>query len=225
MPQLRPDDPLASQTAAPSATPTRLPRKDTSASTGAAAEDGGPSPWWPVGAVAVLALLLAPRGLREAARRRRSAGEDGGALVEGAWAELRATALDLGLGWDDRVTVRTLARSLAQVLRRGPAASRRTSAGEVVDETVARTALDALVLAVERSRFSATPPTADQGREAALAAGVVADALRQRVSERTRLRATWVPRSVASPGRPAPLSVAAQARAAARDGDRDSVSL
>jgi transglutaminase-like putative cysteine protease len=227
VPQLRPADQSTAPSAAPSATPTRRPRQDTTASTDATNAGGGPSPWWPVGVVAVLALLLAPRGLRQTARRRRAAGDDGGSLVEGAWAELRATALDLGLGWDDRVTVRRRAAGLAQVLRRGPVAGRRTSADDVVSEAAARESLDALVVAVERTRFYAVPPTTEEGREALVAAEVVGRALAQRVGERTRLRATWLPRSVTAPGRPAPVSATAQARAAAaRSGeDRDSVSL
>ncbi|GAA1941822.1 transglutaminase family protein [Nocardioides marmoribigeumensis] len=227
VPRLTPDDPASSLSAAPSARPTRPTRQDTTAAGGASGEGGGPSPWWPVGAVAVLCVLLAPRGVREAARRRRVAGEDGAALVEGAWAELRATALDLGLGWDDRVTVRVRAAALAQVLRRGAVGGRRTSADAVVAEPVARESLDALVELVERSRFAARPATSEQGHEAVVAGGVVAEALRQRVPERTRLQATWLPRSVTAPARPGVVSVAAQARAAAARGDeeRDSVRL
>ncbi len=226
VPQLRPDDPNLSQSAAPTPTPSRRPRQDTFAPADAAGQGGGPSPWWPVGAVAVLALLLAPRGLREAARRRRAAGEDGPALVEGAWAELRATAMDLGLGWDDRVTVRVRARSLAEVLRRAAVAGRRTSAEELVAEPVALESLDALVAAVERGRFSAAAPTLEQGHEAAEAARVVTTALRQRVTERTRLRATWLPLSVTSPTRPAPGSGSGRAPGSgSRDDELDRVSL
>jgi transglutaminase-like putative cysteine protease len=226
IPRLSPDDPLPSQSTAPTPTPTRQPRQDTTAGADTAAQDGGPSPWWPVGAVAVIALLLVPRGLREASRRRRTSSEDGQALVEGAWSELRATALDLGLGWEDRVTVRVRARALAQVLARGPVAGRLSSGDDVVAEPTAREALDSLVGTVERSRFSASDPTPEQGRAAVAAAGVVADALRQRVEERTRLRATWLPRSILAPAGPAPASAASQARrAVAQEEDRDSVSL
>jgi hypothetical protein len=100
------------------------------------------------------------------------------------------------------------------------------SADDAVPEPVALEALSSLVVAVERTRFSATPPTVEQGQAAWAAARTVAEALRQRVTEQTRLRATWLPRSVTSPGRPVPVSAGEQARAAAaRDDERDSVSL
>ncbi len=223
VPQLRPDDPQVSQSAAPSASPTRRIRQDVTAPADAAAQDGGPSPWWPVGAVALLVLLLVPRGLRETARRRRTSGDDGGALVEGAWAELRATALDLGLGWDDRVTLRVRALGLADVLRRGAVARRRTSADDVVDEGVALEALQSLVTAVERSRFSAHVPSVESGRAAVEAAATVATALRQRVTEPARLRATWLPRSLAAPGRTVSSATSSGRSAAGRE-DRDRVS-
>ncbi len=227
VPRLTPVGPTDAPSASATPTPTRGPKQVDTAAAGSDAEGGGPSPWWPVGVVALLALLLAPRGLREASRRRRASGEDPVALVEGAWAELRATALDLGLGWDDRVTVRVRARALHQLLGRSPVASRRTSADDAVPEPAAREALDALVVAVERTRFSATPPTVEDGQGAAAAGETVATALRQRVAERTRLRAAWLPRSVTSPGRPAPVTSGEQAAraAAARDDQRDSLSL
>jgi transglutaminase-like putative cysteine protease len=223
VPQVRPDDPELTPSTAPTPTPSRLPRQDVTAPTDTTTEEGGPSPWWPVGIVAAILVLLAPRGLREASRRRRTSGEDGSALVEGAWTELRATAVDLGLGWDDRVTVRVRAAALAQLLRRGPVAGRRTSADDVVAEPEALAALDTLVTAVERTRFSAHPPTVEAGQAAVAAGALLGRALRQRVSERTRLTSTWLPRSIVSPAAPAPTSVASQARTAARE-DRDRVS-
>jgi hypothetical protein len=74
--------------------------------------------------------------------------------------------------------------------------------------------LDALVVAVERTRFSTVAPTEQQGRDALSAAEVVGRALRQRVEDRARLQATWLPRSVTSPRRPA------QATPVSTGGDR-----
>ena len=63
-------------------------------------------------------------------RRRRLSGTDPVHLAEGAWAELRATALDLGLEWPDRGTPRDQARRVVDqvpaeadevALARGPA--------------------------------------------------------------------------------------------------------
>ena len=228
VPQVQTPDPTVAPSQAPSPTPTRQPRRDTTAPTDTTDQGGGPSPWWPVGLVAVVALLLAPRGLRETARRRRTTGEDGSALVEGAWAEVRATAVDLGLGWEDRVTVRVRSRSLEQVLRRPAVGGRRTSADDAVGEPVALHALDTLVTAVERSRFAAHAPTTEQGQQAQSAARTVCLALRQRVDERTRLRANWLPASVLSPARPAsapaPAAAAGERATGAQDG-RERVGL
>src|SRR5919107_842822 len=89
--------------------------------------DGGRSPWLLLvpGALLLAALAAAPRAVRGWLRRRRYAdGRDTEDRVEGAWDELRATAIDLGLGWDDGATLRQRARALAPVLAHEPDAVR-----------------------------------------------------------------------------------------------------
>jgi len=146
--------------------------------------DQGPSPWWLLapGALLLGVLAVAPRVVRGWLRRRRLSA-DGPAedRVEGAWDELRATAIDLGLGWDDGATLRQRARALAPLLADDPAAVR---------------ALEAVVLGLERSRFSrrgvddATVETVVGG------ATDVCAALERAVGDRVRRRATWLPASL-----------------------------
>ena len=148
------------------------------------AVEEGPSPWlWllPAG-VLLAAVAVAPRLLRGWARRRRLAGEGSPEdRIEGAWSELRATAVDLGLGWDDGATLRQRARALAAPL-----------AGDVE----ALRALETVVLGVERSRFS-RQGIGDQAVDAVVAEAVqVCDSLERAVSDGTRRRATWLPASL-----------------------------
>ena len=134
------------------------------------------------GGVLLAALAAAPRGVRGWLRRRRLSGDGTPEeRVEGAWAELRATAVDLGLGWDDGATLRQRARALARPLS---------------DDLGALEALDSVVHAVERSRFSRRGVGAEAAD--AVVAGVeeVCAGLRRSVADRTRRRATWLPASV-----------------------------
>ena len=64
--------------------------------------------------------MIGPGAVRRAQRRRRLAASDPVHLAEGAWAELRATALDLGLDWPEQRSPREQARS---VVRPGAAPS------------------------------------------------------------------------------------------------------
>lgn len=107
--------------------------------------DGGAArvPWWPFAALGVVLLLgIGPGVVRRAQRRRRLAADDPVHLAEGAWAELRATALDLGLTWPDE---------------RSPREQARTVVGQVAspeNEPVA--SLEGLLVEVERGRYG--PP-------------------------------------------------------------------
>ena len=157
-------------------------------------------PWAPVlggvaGAVAVLLLLLLPRIVRRRTSRARLTG-----APEPAWAELEATARDLGVLWpvgrSPRETRDRLVDSLGPTRpddddERPRQRPRRGAAGS--PEGVA--ALDRLVLALERLRYS---PTADPGQGEAVVADAqtVIAALRGGVDERARRRARWWPASV-----------------------------
>ena len=78
--------------------------------------------WWPVVLLlAVLALGLAPGLLRRLQRQRRLAPGSAVHLAEGAWAELRATALDLGLDWPERRSPREQARCVVGQVHAGEA--------------------------------------------------------------------------------------------------------
>ncbi len=102
----------------------------------------GPVPWWPFLALGVvLSLGILPGVVRRAQRRRRLAADDPIHLAEGAWAELRATALDLGLTWPDERSPREQARSVV---------------GQVGAENVEVSSLEGLLVQVERARYG--PP-------------------------------------------------------------------
>ena len=149
----------------------------------------------------LLALLLAlPRLLRDLVRRRRwSSAATPAGLAEAAWAELRASALDLRLDWDDRVTLRRRARDLARAMAApgnaddalGRAALRGPGANP---EAVA--ALERLVRLLERARYSRglADPDAVAGVRADTERCV--DALTAGASRAARVRATWLPVSL-----------------------------
>jgi hypothetical protein len=128
------------------------------------------------------ALGAAPRLLRGMARRRRLT-DDGTPedRIEGAWAELRATAVDLGLGWDDGATLRQRARALARSL---------------AGERDALRALEVVVLGVERSRFSRLGVDEPVAVSVVAAVGEVCASLMATVDVRARRRATWLPASL-----------------------------
>jgi hypothetical protein len=131
-----------SPTSAPSraATPQRSPAQADAAGKNAKKDQGLSIPMWPVGLLLVLLLLgSVPVLVRAVQRRRRLSGSDAVHLAEGAWAELRATALDLGLDWPDRGTPRDQAR---RVVDQVPAAA---------DEV---RSLEGLLMQVERGRYA-----------------------------------------------------------------------
>jgi hypothetical protein len=84
-----------------------------------ASSDGGISvPWWPVAGLAVLVLAgVGPGVVRRAQRRRRLSAHEPIHLAEGAWAELRATAIDLGLDWPETRSPREQAHSVVGQVR------------------------------------------------------------------------------------------------------------
>ncbi len=107
--------------AAPSATaqPGAAVRPEqTPAGTKAAGDQGFSLPWWPVVTLLVILVLgLGPGLVRRIQRRRRLAPTSPTHLAEGAWAELRATALDLGLEWPQERSPREQARRMADQVR------------------------------------------------------------------------------------------------------------
>jgi hypothetical protein len=158
-------------------------------------EDGGVPGWlpWAGGVLLLTVVAAAPRSLRTWVRRRRFSDPAPGALVEGAWAEVRATALDLGMGWHDGATLRTRARALAPVLRGGPG----TGPG-----TDAVAALERLVLLLEQSRYSRTGLGSTGDTDVRSLADTVTEALRAAARPRVARRAEWLPSSLWRAGRP-----------------------
>ncbi len=146
----------------------------------------------------VMALLAAPRAIRSWLRRRRWAGATSPVeAAEAAWSELRASALDLGIPWDDSVTLRTRARALATSFgapatdgddRRG----RSPVTGANVNPDASR-ALERLVQWVERARYARS---LDEVRGLEEDVELCVTALRNGVSRRRQLRADWLPASL-----------------------------
>ncbi len=131
-------DPTAAPSA--SASPTTDADADAAAANSSAEQWSLPVPAWSVAALlVVLSLGLVPALVRRSQRRRRLAGHDPVHLAEGAWAELRATAVDLGLEWPERRTPREQARTVA---------------GQVHADEDAERDLEDLLTRVERGRYA-----------------------------------------------------------------------
>jgi len=192
---------------APAAAPS-LNRIDRQQAQGAAKKTGSKgSPvanvaFWVALAVIVLLVLLAmaPRTARAAVRRRRwAAAVDVDTLAEAAWGEVRDTAIDLRLPWDDGLTVRGSAHELAHSFG---APGETDSIGRAVHRgehanPQATEALQRLLLLVERSRYARRLPadaaTVEQVRSDV---DLCVEALRAGVGSRRRTRATWTPASL-----------------------------
>lgn len=148
-----------------------------------------------------LVLALTPRSLRAARRRRRwAAAVTPGDLAEAAWAELRDTALDLGVTWSDSVTLRTRARELVGSFARpggvDDALTRSPVRGPGVHPS-ATEALERLVQRVEVTRFARpTPASSAQRSEVEADLALCVEALVAGASGRQRNRATWLPASL-----------------------------
>jgi transglutaminase-like putative cysteine protease len=168
-----------------------------SADAGAADKDTSSVPWLPVLAgiagVAVIALLLlTPRLVRGARRRRRLAGD-----IEDLWLELRDVARDLGHGWpvgrSPRRSGEWLGRLLAQPASGGARPDRPRRGRDQAPE--AAHALDRLVGALEHSRYARDPETFTADRFLAELT-LVEESLAAGVTPRDARRAAWWPSSV-----------------------------
>ncbi|MEO9221301.1 MAG: DUF3488 and transglutaminase-like domain-containing protein [Mycobacteriaceae bacterium] len=121
----------AAQTAGTSAGPTAQPSQfkpkvaPANGSLGPKAQQHDSSTWWffLLGVLVLAALLLGPRLLRiSTARRRWATAHTTQAVADAAWSEVRATAMDLELGWSDASTVRTNGRAVHRAVVATPEA-------------------------------------------------------------------------------------------------------
>ncbi len=153
------------------------------------------------GMLAVTALVLSPRSLRAWLRRRRwDDATEPARLAEAAWAELRDSALDLRIAWDDTVTVRSRARDLAGSFAlpgaSDDALARAAQRGAAAHPEAVH-ALDRLVRLVELARYARrVPPSAAEVDSARSDVDTCVAALRAGASRRSRTRATWLPASL-----------------------------
>jgi hypothetical protein len=134
-------------------------------------------------------VLTTPRLARAAVRRRRWSANDPDDSVEAAWAELRDTARDLGLDWDDRQTLRRRARGLMPAL-----------GVDVARDEAPVTALERLVLLLERARYSRRGAGTEGPDEARELSETVVGAMRETAGAPARRRADWLPASLWSRG-------------------------
>lgn len=171
-------------------------------------DSGGSGPWTvAVLSLAVAALLLAPRLGRAAVRRRRWATAGSPAEVaEAGWRELRDTALDLGMSWDDSVTLRTAARRTAASFGHPDADGHdghgRGGVRGAAANSEAAQALERVVRDVERGRYARASMGATGRDRHPVQADVetCAEALRAGATKRRRRRARWLPASLVTNG-------------------------
>jgi len=149
--------PQATASAAPNATPTARARKDVP-DQAAAAPTQASSGWavpWPLILIAltVIIVLIAPWLAAQLSSRRRwrraRAAADGSALAEAAWSDLRLGLGDLGIRWAVSWT---------------PQAVRQRLAGEYRLDPATRAALERLTTEIEDGRYA--PPDQERGRPA-----------------------------------------------------------
>ena len=160
-----------------------------------------------VGAVIALlvaaVVLLGPRSARALVRRRRWAGATGAvALVEAGWSEIRDTALDLGLAFDERLTLRASGTELVRSFGRpgdDDALARAAHRGPDADPE-ATAALGRLISLVERARYARTlDPGSVSAEQVHTDVAACVQALRAGAGRRRRLVATWLPASLVAP--------------------------
>lgn len=127
------------------------------------------------GILAGLVALASPALARMGIRRKRLASSDAGDRVAGAWRELQATAVDLGMPWPAATPRQVAAMAWPGLDAEGRAALRR------------------IALLVERRRYAAAPPPV---AEVATDVGLISAQWYSSVSKGRRLAARMLPRSL-----------------------------
>lgn len=196
----------ATSSAAPSGTatvaPSAVPTRPTEAPAATGATDSGASSHTgrnlAIGGgvllvlLLVAALLLGPRSVRTTARRTRLGGGP-----DEQWAEVRATALDLGVPWPEGRSPREAGTVLLDHLAdpAAPPMERPRTGAEAAPQ--AADALERLVHGVERARYARPGSVATAVRPASREdVELVVAALNAGVGPRQRRLAQWLPRSV-----------------------------
>jgi transglutaminase-like putative cysteine protease len=192
-------DPAATQSSSGIAGPSNRATQtaDPSADTGQDGQADTGLAWGPVlgggaGLLVVGGVLLLPRVLRRRRRERRFAVAE----PEEIWAELRDTAIDLGVPWPEGRSPRDTRRVLVDHLGRpvdSTSPDRPAHGPDVAPEGLA--ALNRVVLDLERLRYSRSPAEPDRDRLRADGRACVAS-LAGGAPRAARRRATWWPRSV-----------------------------
>jgi len=152
------------------------------------------------GSLVVIGALGAPRLTRSLVRSRRWArAQQPVEVAEAAWSELRDSATDLRLPWDDSATLRTRARSLVKSFgepvdpgrHRDDRLTRTPLTGQSANP-LATDALQRLVRFVERARYAPSVDMQDVTDDVELCVQALHDgAVRKR-----RWRAAWLPASL-----------------------------
>ena len=147
------------------------------------------------GALLVVLLALTPRLARGAAARRRLQGG-----IEPAWAEIRATSIDLGLPWPEHRSPReTRSHLLPWLGSTDPAETRQRPVRGPDAAPEAAAALDRVVDRQEQERYArpgGVTGTAHHDPAVVHDTEAVVAALRGGASDRAVRRATWWPTSV-----------------------------
>ncbi len=179
------------EAATPSASPSDGASQSSAPDPGAAADDANADgrwglsvPWWVlVTLIVVLVLAVVPALVRRVQRRRRLSALHPVPLAEGAWAELRATALDLGLDWPEYRSPREQATRVSDQVNAGDQDLR---------------SLEGLLVRVERGRYSRPVGSFNRGDtvDDELRAGTVAtvDAWRKAMVESVDRERDWLRR-------------------------------
>ena len=149
-----------------------------------------------LGVLVALGLLATPRATRALVRRRRWAQATTPVdVAEAAWSELRDSAVDVGLPWDDAVTLRTRARSLVTSFgepggREDEWTRRPVTGAQANPEATA--ALQRLVEFLERARYARSVDMQDVSADVELCVR----ALRDGVTGKRRFWSRWLPGSL-----------------------------
>lgn len=154
------------------------PQRPETGTTGQAGPDDLLTTWLPAMGIGVCALLLLgalPRALRRRRRARRLAT----ATPEEVWAELRDTAIDLGVSWPED---------------RSPRATGLALAGRVTSASDGPAALRRIVTTLETARYA--PPGETVDSQLVADTEICLEALRDGSSTAAQRQARWLPRSL-----------------------------